>query len=429
MSNKKPMGIRNPEELKKLIPDVKTFGNPDLFTLISKASSESQNWMKSTKAMETGNGVVVQVTTDINGAISDALTFVPDATIYTDETTGNKFIHAEQKAHKCDVWCDGDKPSDIENLLRNVTMLHEIAAMVNSEKYTMEYLMEAYNVRIPELDNSDRPNNKPFKIPSFNDESFDLSNCGVMSGKELTRDLNINSTGGEGFENTFGNEKLTDIETKHSIYININTPFLPKRSDSSKYSIDGMGYKDIIYGVTSAVKDLIVFDNEIKVNFVEFSTDRREQFLVNHSSSTGDKDGMDELVSEIQQFLNNAALFIANRSVDHSYEFKFANLHKFNYEAILSNAQHIPFKNSIDIGFNVTRLDGVELVNIIKDRISKSGLNRNNIITVEFTLHSMNSDNIYIIYGNVTANNDINLLKDIIDEEIKKNPELINKIS
>ena len=43
--------------------DIVFWGDGDTFKLISKASSESEGWMKSTKAMDTGNGCVVQVTT------------------------------------------------------------------------------------------------------------------------------------------------------------------------------------------------------------------------------------------------------------------------------------------------------------------------------------------------------------------------------
>jgi hypothetical protein len=69
------------------VPDVKVFGNGDLFKLICKASSETEGWMKSTKAMEIpGVGCVVQVTTqqrnpDGSYAVAEALTFVPGAEV------------------------------------------------------------------------------------------------------------------------------------------------------------------------------------------------------------------------------------------------------------------------------------------------------------------------------------------------------------
>lgn len=69
-------------EAKKNVKDMVVFGNGNIFKLISKASSEEEGWMKSTKAMDTGNGCVVQVTTqqrnpDGSYAIAEALTFVP----------------------------------------------------------------------------------------------------------------------------------------------------------------------------------------------------------------------------------------------------------------------------------------------------------------------------------------------------------------
>ena len=48
---------------KKNVKDIQFWGDGDTFRLISKASSESEGWMKSTKAMPAGNSVVVQVTT------------------------------------------------------------------------------------------------------------------------------------------------------------------------------------------------------------------------------------------------------------------------------------------------------------------------------------------------------------------------------
>jgi len=71
---------------KKNVPDMVTFGG-DQFKLLSKASSEAEGWMKSTKAMEVpGLGCVVQVTTQQmspNGqyALAEACCFVPDATM------------------------------------------------------------------------------------------------------------------------------------------------------------------------------------------------------------------------------------------------------------------------------------------------------------------------------------------------------------
>lgn len=85
------------------VPDVVMYGD-DLFKLLSKASSESERWMKSTKAMEIeGVGCVVQVTTqqghlqegpvrkgvktpvNIIWAVAEAVTFVPNTAIVKED--------------------------------------------------------------------------------------------------------------------------------------------------------------------------------------------------------------------------------------------------------------------------------------------------------------------------------------------------------
>lgn len=82
----KTLDAVNIEDVKQKVSDVVVFGDGDLFQLMSKASSKEQGWMKSTKAMPTGNGVVVQVTTqqknpDGSYSVAEALTFVPDVKI------------------------------------------------------------------------------------------------------------------------------------------------------------------------------------------------------------------------------------------------------------------------------------------------------------------------------------------------------------
>lgn len=77
------------------VKDIKVVGNGDLFQLLCKASSESEGWMKSTKAMETSSGAVVQVTTqqknpDGSYVIAEAVTFVPGVKIVSDENNGRK---------------------------------------------------------------------------------------------------------------------------------------------------------------------------------------------------------------------------------------------------------------------------------------------------------------------------------------------------
>lgn len=85
----KNLGITDAKGAKDNIKDIEFFGNGDTFRLISKASSQSQGWMKSTKAMEIPDvGCVVQVTTqqrnpDGSYSLAEAVTFVPNTKIDT----------------------------------------------------------------------------------------------------------------------------------------------------------------------------------------------------------------------------------------------------------------------------------------------------------------------------------------------------------
>jgi hypothetical protein len=87
----KTLDNTNVEEAKTKVSDIKVFGNGDLFQLICKASSKEQGWMKSTKAMQVPGGCVVQVTTQQGENIAEAITFVPEVRIKTDED-GNKYL-------------------------------------------------------------------------------------------------------------------------------------------------------------------------------------------------------------------------------------------------------------------------------------------------------------------------------------------------
>ena len=79
------------------VPDLKVVGNGDSFQLLCKVSSEHEGWMKSTKAMQTSQGCLVQVTTqqrnpDDTYSVAEALTFVPGAEIVDDVAGGRKLI-------------------------------------------------------------------------------------------------------------------------------------------------------------------------------------------------------------------------------------------------------------------------------------------------------------------------------------------------
>ena len=78
----KTLGNTDISKAKVNVPDIVTFGDGDMFKLLCKASSEKEGWMKSTKAMQTPHGCVVQVTTqqkniDATYSLAEAVTFVP----------------------------------------------------------------------------------------------------------------------------------------------------------------------------------------------------------------------------------------------------------------------------------------------------------------------------------------------------------------
>lgn len=78
------------------VRDIQVYGDGDTFKLICKASSESEDWMKSTKAMEIkGVGCLVQVTTQQGSNVAEALTFVPNVRlelINGDKKNGRRLV-------------------------------------------------------------------------------------------------------------------------------------------------------------------------------------------------------------------------------------------------------------------------------------------------------------------------------------------------
>ena len=82
----KTLGNSDASGTKVNVPDVKFFGDGDTWQLICKASSQSEGWMKSTKAMAVDTGVIVQVSTqqrnpDGSYSLAEAVCFVPRNTI------------------------------------------------------------------------------------------------------------------------------------------------------------------------------------------------------------------------------------------------------------------------------------------------------------------------------------------------------------
>ena len=98
----KTLNNTNAAAAAKQVSDIEFFGDGDQWQLLGKASSVSQGWMKSSKAMEVPGGCVVQVTTqqrnpDGSYAIAEAVTYVPGVVVEAvkDETgkvTGRKLV-------------------------------------------------------------------------------------------------------------------------------------------------------------------------------------------------------------------------------------------------------------------------------------------------------------------------------------------------
>lgn len=82
------------------VNDITVVGNGDMFLLLCKASSKSQGWMKSCKAMEVPGGCVVQVTTQQGDNVAEALTFVPGAIVVDDVNGGRKLVGWDEHYEK-----------------------------------------------------------------------------------------------------------------------------------------------------------------------------------------------------------------------------------------------------------------------------------------------------------------------------------------
>ena len=85
------------KNINKKASDTVTWGNQNLFKLICKASNAKEGWMRSTKAMEAGNHVVVQVSTEQRTpsgeiVVTEALTTVENAWICEEKDKDGKVI-------------------------------------------------------------------------------------------------------------------------------------------------------------------------------------------------------------------------------------------------------------------------------------------------------------------------------------------------
>jgi hypothetical protein len=80
-------------QAKDNVKDIIFWGDPDTFKLICKASSKSEGWLKSTKAMYVNNvGCLVQVTTQQDNNVAESLAFVPNVKIQEVKNKKDKVI-------------------------------------------------------------------------------------------------------------------------------------------------------------------------------------------------------------------------------------------------------------------------------------------------------------------------------------------------
>lgn len=87
----KTLNSVNIDDAKKKVQDLVVVGNGDAWQLLGKASSESEGWMKSTKAYEIeGTGCMVQVTTQQGDHVAEAVVFVPFVRIVEDINGGKR---------------------------------------------------------------------------------------------------------------------------------------------------------------------------------------------------------------------------------------------------------------------------------------------------------------------------------------------------
>lgn len=79
------------ETLKQNVSDVEIYGDPGKWFCLSKASSKSQGWMKSTKAMDIpGYGCLVQVSEQQGDQLSTSITPIQGVGVYPSVKGGHR---------------------------------------------------------------------------------------------------------------------------------------------------------------------------------------------------------------------------------------------------------------------------------------------------------------------------------------------------
>jgi hypothetical protein len=92
----KTMGNTTASHAADNVSDIKFWGNGDMWKLLSKASSEKEGWMKSSKAMEIfGIGCVLQTTTQQWNEVTDTTTLIPNTKVFEHKDADGKVTARE----------------------------------------------------------------------------------------------------------------------------------------------------------------------------------------------------------------------------------------------------------------------------------------------------------------------------------------------
>jgi hypothetical protein len=89
----------DPTTAKSKVLDIKIFGDPNAWLVLSKASSEREGWMKSTKVLPVdGVGCLLQVSTqqmnpDGSYSLAEALQWVPGVRVDSDKDANGNIVN------------------------------------------------------------------------------------------------------------------------------------------------------------------------------------------------------------------------------------------------------------------------------------------------------------------------------------------------
>jgi len=86
------------ETSKQNVSDVEIYGNPDKWLCLSKASSKTQGWVKSTKAMDVpGYGCLVQVSEQLGERLATSIVAIQGVGVYTSKYGGYRLCGHNQR--------------------------------------------------------------------------------------------------------------------------------------------------------------------------------------------------------------------------------------------------------------------------------------------------------------------------------------------